>query len=74
MANEWNIGEQRKKGIKQEAEFALLVGVIHKSQTEELVEECGVLRALVALRCARHPERLRGKARSYAGCPIACVA
>jgi GTP-binding protein HflX len=39
MANEWNIGEQRKKGIKQEAEFALLVGVIHKSQTEELVEE-----------------------------------
>jgi GTP-binding protein HflX len=40
MANEWNVGgEQRKKGIVQEAEFALLVGVIHKTQTEELVEE-----------------------------------
>ncbi|WP_353481446.1 GTPase HflX, partial [Haliscomenobacter sp.] len=40
MANEWNVGgEQRKKGIVQEAEFALLIGVIHKTQTEELVEE-----------------------------------
>jgi GTPase len=39
MANDWNLGEQRKKGIKQETEYALLVGVTHQGQTEELTAE-----------------------------------
>jgi GTPase len=39
MANDWNLGEQKKKGLKQETEFAVLVGVVHKLQSDEQVEE-----------------------------------
>jgi len=38
MINDWNIGEQPKKGL-QEDEYAVLVGVVHKGQTEEEVED-----------------------------------
>ena len=39
MANEWNLGEKDKKGLKQETEYAVLVGIIQPDQSEELVEE-----------------------------------
>jgi GTP-binding protein HflX len=39
MANDWNLGEQKKKGLKQETEFAVLVGVVHKLQSDDQVEE-----------------------------------
>lgn len=39
MSDNWNIGKERKKGIKQEIENALLVGVITSDQTESQVEE-----------------------------------
>jgi GTPase len=39
MANDWNLGEQKKKGLKQETEFAVLVGVVHKTQSDDQVEE-----------------------------------
>ncbi|RMG83110.1 MAG: GTPase HflX [Bacteroidetes bacterium] len=38
MANEWNVGTQSKKGFK-EAEYAVLVGLIQRGQTEEQVTE-----------------------------------
>ena len=39
MANDWNLGEKKKRGIKKEAEYAVLVGMVHQSQTEEQVRE-----------------------------------
>ena len=39
MANEWNIGEQPKKGLKKELEQAVLVGLIQQGQTEDQVTE-----------------------------------
>lgn len=39
MAQDWNIGQERKKGLKQETEHAVLVGLIHGYQTEEQVQE-----------------------------------
>jgi len=39
MANDWTIGTKDKKGLKQEEEFAVLVGVVRQLQTEEEVEE-----------------------------------
>lgn len=39
MAHDWTIGTKDKKGIKQEEEFAVLVGVVRQLQTEEEVEE-----------------------------------
>lgn len=38
MANEWNVGTQSKKGFK-ETEYAVLVGLIQRGQTEEQVTE-----------------------------------
>jgi len=38
MQNDWNIGEQPKKGLRED-EYAVLVGVVHKEQTEEEVED-----------------------------------
>ncbi|MEL6865767.1 MAG: GTPase HflX [Bacteroidota bacterium] len=37
--SDWNLGEKQKKGLKKEAEQAILVGLIHQDQNEEQVEE-----------------------------------
>ncbi len=39
MANDWNVGKQEKKGLKQETENAILVGIIKDSDSKEQVEE-----------------------------------
>lgn len=39
MENEWNLGEKGKKGLRQETEMAILVGLIHQNQTETQVQE-----------------------------------
>ncbi|MEM9918011.1 MAG: GTPase HflX [Bacteroidota bacterium] len=39
MANEWNIGEKTRKGIRKQVEQAVLVGLVHQHQTEEMVQE-----------------------------------
>ncbi|HKK76995.1 MAG TPA: GTPase HflX [Saprospiraceae bacterium] len=39
MAHDWNIGQNQKKGLKQETEYAVLVGLVHGLQTEEQVKE-----------------------------------
>jgi len=39
MGNEWNLGDKKRKGIKKIAEKAVIVGLIHQLQTEELVTE-----------------------------------
>lgn len=39
MANDWNFGEKKRKGLKKKVENAILVGLIHKNQTEEQVSE-----------------------------------
>ncbi len=38
-SNEWNLGEKKKSGLKKKTEKAILVGLIHKIQTEEEVKE-----------------------------------
>lgn len=38
MATDWNVSKQSKKGFEKE-EFAILVGLIQKNQTEEQVQE-----------------------------------
>ncbi len=37
--SDWNIGEKGKKGLKKSTEHAVLIGLIHSSQTEEQLEE-----------------------------------
>ncbi|MCG8328154.1 MAG: GTPase HflX [Chitinophagales bacterium] len=39
MANDWNLGEKERKGIKRKTEYAVLVGLVYRLQTEEQVEE-----------------------------------
>ncbi len=39
MRNDWNIGEKKKLGTRQEEEYAVLIGLVHKLQTEEQVQE-----------------------------------
>ena len=39
MNNNWNTGEDLKKGLKKEQEYAVLVGLVHHTQTKEAVEE-----------------------------------
>ena len=39
MANDWTIGEKDRKGIKKGTESAVLIGLVHKMQTEEQVQE-----------------------------------
>ena len=39
MGNEWNLGEKQKRGLKKLTEYAVLVGLVHKSQSEEQVQE-----------------------------------
>ncbi len=38
MANEWNVG-QKESGLAKETEYAVVVGVIQRGQTEEQVDE-----------------------------------
>ncbi len=37
--SDWNIGEKGKKGLKKSTEQAVLIGLVHKFQTEEQVNE-----------------------------------
>ena len=39
MSNGWNVGEKAQKGVILEPEFAVLVGLIQKGETEEQVNE-----------------------------------
>ncbi len=39
MNNNWNLGEKKKKGIKKEVEYAILIGVISRNQTSEQIDE-----------------------------------
>lgn len=39
MQNDWNLGEQQKKGIKKEIEQAVVVGLVQKDQTEMQITE-----------------------------------
>ena len=39
MGNDWNLGERKKKRLKNAQEQAVLVGLIHRHQTEEQVQE-----------------------------------
>lgn len=39
MNKEWNLNTNQAKGLKEETEYAVLVGVIYGMQTEEQVEE-----------------------------------
>jgi GTP-binding protein HflX len=39
MATEWNLGERDGKGLKKQTEYAVMVGLVHRHQTEEQVQE-----------------------------------
>lgn len=39
MANDWNLGAKKRKGLKRTTEEAVLVGLVSRHQTEEEVEE-----------------------------------
>jgi GTPase len=39
MGNDWKIGAPTQKGLKRETEYAVLVGLVHQSQTEDQVQE-----------------------------------
>ncbi|MFZ2897995.1 MAG: GTPase HflX [Saprospiraceae bacterium] len=39
MGNDWKLGEKRQNGLKKDAEYAVLVGIITPEQTEEQVTE-----------------------------------
>ncbi|MEO1515526.1 MAG: GTPase HflX [Bacteroidota bacterium] len=39
MANEWNLGEKTRQGLKPKQEKAILVGLVHQHQNEEQVQE-----------------------------------
>ncbi len=39
MSKEWTVGTQAAKGLKDETEHTVLVGLVHKEQNEELVQE-----------------------------------
>ena len=39
MSDNWNIGKEKKKGIKKEVEQAILVGIVQENQSEEQVKE-----------------------------------
>jgi GTP-binding protein HflX len=39
MSNEWNVGSSDKKGLKQQTEYAVLVGLVTRTETEEQVQE-----------------------------------
>ena len=39
MANDWNVGKEKKKGLVKETEYAVLIGLVQRNQTEEQVQE-----------------------------------
>lgn len=39
MQNDWNLGEKNKSGLKRDIEYAVLVGLVHRDQTEAQVQE-----------------------------------
>ncbi len=39
MATDWNVGKEQKKGLAKETEYAILVGLVQRNQTEEQVQE-----------------------------------
>lgn len=39
MSDQWNVGKEKKKGLKQKVENAVLIGLITKDQTETQVKE-----------------------------------
>ncbi len=39
MSDNWKVGKEKKKGLQKEQEYAVLVGVISRMQTEEQVTE-----------------------------------
>jgi len=39
MGNEWNLGEKQKLGLKKQTEYAILVGLVTREQTETQVQE-----------------------------------
>ena len=39
MSENWQIGKEKKKGVVKEMESCILIGVIKRGQTEELVQE-----------------------------------
>ncbi|MEM1357216.1 MAG: GTPase HflX [Bacteroidota bacterium] len=39
MANEWNVGQKHSTGLKKETEYAVIIGVVTRHQTEEQVTE-----------------------------------
>ena len=39
MGNEWNLGEKQKLGLKRQTEYAILVGLVTREQTETQVQE-----------------------------------
>lgn len=39
MANEWNLGQKDQKGLVKKTEYAILIGLITRDQTEEQVVE-----------------------------------
>lgn len=39
MSDNWNVGNEKKKGLKKESEKAVIVGLVTKDQTEEQVKE-----------------------------------
>ncbi len=74
MSKEWNLSTQEKKGVKIETEFAVLVGLIHNEQTEELVQEylneleflaltagAKTIKRFIQKRDAPHPKTFIGK-------------
>jgi len=39
MSDQWNVGNEKKKGLRQKIEKAVIIGLIKKDQTEEQVTE-----------------------------------
>ena len=39
MGNEWNLGEKQKLGLKKQTEYAILVGLVTRDQSETQVQE-----------------------------------
>ena len=39
MSNDWNLGTRDKKGLKHKTEYAVLVGLVTRTETEEQVQE-----------------------------------
>ena len=73
MSDNWNVGKQKTKGIKQETEYAVLVAVSSKAQTKEqskeyidelefLAETAGAKTKKIFIQNLEHPDK-----RTYVG-------